>query len=131
MNLDKYANKKMHAATLLLGMLASIAFFAVEQYLAAAATIIFAVCMLAVIKHISETPIEDERDLSIAKDSIFKAFTWTGVVLGVVMIGISIGLGTGYLDSYPDHIAPYYLTWGSIMLVAILIQKSKRLAGFR
>jgi len=127
MNLEKYATKKTHKLTLVIGIIASVALFAVEMYIASAVAITATVGLLALIKKESETPIEDERDISIAKDSIFKAFSWTGVVLGVAMIGISVGLGTGYLESYPDRVAPYYLTWGAIMLFAIIIEGLKRL----
>ena len=127
MNLEKYATKKTHKYTLITGMIAMIGLFAVKMYLTAAGTMIATVGLLALIKKKSKTPIEDERDLSIAKDSIFKAFTWTGVILGVAMIFITVGLGTGYLESYPDQVAPIYLTWGAIMLFAIIIEASKRL----
>ena len=126
MDLEKYATKKTHKITLLIGMIASVALFAVELYIPAAGVITATVGLLNLIKKKSETPIEDERDISIAKDSIFKAFTWTGVLLGVAMIFISIGLGTGYLESYPDQVAPYYLTWGAVMLFAIVIEALKR-----
>jgi len=127
MDLEKYATKKTHKLTLVIGIIASVALFAVEMYIASAVAITATVGLLALIKKESETPIEDERDISIAKDSIFKAFSWTGVLLGVAMIGISVGLGTGYLESYPDRVAPYYLTWGAIMLFAIIIEALKRL----
>ncbi|WP_414838364.1 DUF2178 domain-containing protein [Candidatus Nanosalina sp. VS9-1] len=127
MELEKYATKKTHKITLLAGMIAAIGLFAAELYIGAAVAITATVGLLYLIKRKSETPIEDERDISIAKDSIFKAFTWTGVFLGIAMIGISIALGTGYLESYPDQVAPYYLTWGAIMLFAILIEALKRL----
>jgi len=127
MDLEKYATKKTHKLTLVIGIIASVALFAVEMYIASAVAITATVGLLALIKKESETPIEDERDISVAKDSIFKAFSWTGVVLGVAMIGISVGLGTGYLESYPDWVAPYYLTWGAIMLFAIIIEGLKRL----
>ena len=126
MNLEKYATKKTHKITLLIGMIAMIGLFAVEMYLTAAGAMIATVGLLALIKMKSETPIEDERDLSIAKDSIFKAFTWTGVLLGVAMVFITVGLGTGYLESYPNQVAPVYLTWGAVMLAAIIIEALKR-----
>ena len=126
MDLEKYATKKTHKYTLIIGMIAMIGLFAVEMYLAAAGAMIATVGLLALIKMKSETPIEDERDLSIAKDSIFKAFTWTGVLLGVAMIFITVGLGTGYLESYPNQVAPVYLTWGAVMLAAIIIEALKR-----
>ena len=127
MDLEKYATKKTHKLTLVIGIIASVALFAVEMYIASAVAITATVGLLALIKKESETPIEDERDISIAKDSIFKAFIWTGVLLGVAMIFITIGLGTGYLESYPDQVAPYYLTWGAIMLFAIIVEALKRL----
>ena len=127
MNLERHATKKTHKIALSLGMIVSVALFAVEMYISSALFITATVGLLHVIKRKSKTPIEDERDLSIAKDSIFKAFTWTGVFLGVAMILITIGLGTGYLESYPDQVAPYYLTWGAIMLFAIIIEALKRL----
>ena len=127
MELEKYATKKTHKLTLFIGMIASVGLFAVEMYIGSAAVIGATVGLLDLIKKKSETPIEDERDITIAKDSIFKAFTWTGVFLGVAMILITIGLGTGYLESYPDQVAPYYLTWGAIMLFAIIIEALKRL----
>jgi len=126
-NLERHATKKTHKIALCLGMIVSVALFAVEMYISSALFITATVGLLHVIKRKSKTPIEDERDLSIAKDSIFKAFTWTGVFLGVAMILITIGLGTGYLESYPDQVAPYYLTWGAIMLFAIIIEALKRL----
>jgi uncharacterized membrane protein len=129
MNLEKYANKKTHKITLLIGMISSVALFAVEMYITAAVMITATVGLLALIKRKSETPIEDERDLSIAKDSIFKAFTRTGALLGVAMIAITVGLGTGYIESYPDQAAPVYLTWGAVMLLAIIIEASKRVRG--
>lgn len=129
MNLEKYANKKTHKITLLIGMIASVALFAVEMYITAAVMITATVGLLALIKRKSETPIEDERDLSIEKDSIFKAFTRTGALLGVAMIAITVGLGTGYIESYPDQAAPVYLTWGAVMLLAIIIEASKRVRG--
>jgi len=129
MNLEKYATKKTHKITLLIGMTASVALFALEMYIGAAVAITATVGLLYLIKKKSKTPIEDERDISIAKDSIFKAFTWTGVLLGAAMIGITVALGTGSLESYPDQVAPYYLTWGTIMLFAIIIEASKRVRG--
>lgn len=129
MNLEKYANKKTHKTTLLIGMVTSVALFAVEMYILSAAIITATVGLLTGIKRKSETPIEDERDLSIAKDSIFKAFIWTGALLGVAMIAITIGLGTGRIESYPDQVAPVYLAWGAIMLFAIIIEASKRVRG--
>lgn len=129
MGLEKYATKRTHKLTLITGMIVSIGLFAAEIYIGAAAAITATVGLLYLIKEKSKTPIEDERDISIAKDSIFKAFTWTGVFLGVAMIGISVALGTGYLESYPDQVAPYYLTWGAIMLFAIIIEALKRVRG--
>ncbi|WEL23145.1 DUF2178 domain-containing protein [Candidatus Nanohalovita haloferacivicina] len=127
MDLEKYATKRTHKLTLLAGMIVSVGLFATEIYIGAAAAITATVGLLYLIKKKSKTPIEDERDISIAKDSIFKAFTWTGVFLGVAMIGISVALGTGNLETYPDQVAPYYLTWGAIMLFAITIEALKRL----
>lgn len=125
MNFEKYATKKTHKITLLIGITAMIGLFAVEMYLASAGAMIATVGLLALIKRKSETPIEDERDMSIAKDSVFKAFTWTGVLGGLIMIVITVGMGLGEW-SYPDWIAPYYLTWGAIMLLAIIIEALNR-----
>ena len=129
MELEKYANKKMHKITLLIGIVASVAVFSIKMYIPAAVGITATAGLLYLIRKKSETPIEDERDISIAKDSVFTAFAWTGVLLGVAMIGISVALGTGYLESYPVQVAPYYLTWGAVMLFAIIIEALKRVRG--
>ena len=125
MDFEKYATKKTHKITLFAGMIASVAFFAVEMYIVSAATIITTTGLITLIKRVSETPIEDERDMNIAKDSIFKAFTWTGFLLGVLMGGITVAMGFDYI-SYPSFLGPIYLTWGGIMGFGIVIEFLKR-----
>lgn len=118
--------KKMHHGVLLAGMILSVVTFGIGQELLAAGIIIVAVGAMALIKRRSDRPVYDERDISIAEESTQKAVQITGVIGGVAMIVISIGMGLrGW--SYPDWVAPYYLTWGGIVLLSIIIETVKRL----
>lgn len=126
MNTKNINGRKAYFTILILGMVSSVILFNTGYELLAAATIIIAVSLLSLIKRKSSTPVFDERDLSIAKESSHTALMWTGAFGGIVMIGVSIGLGTGYLESYPEQLAPYYLTWGSIIGLAVIIDIVKR-----
>lgn len=120
--------KKMHHAVLLIGMILTVITFNLGRELLAAGIIIVAIGAMALIKRRSDRPVYDERDISIAEESTHQAVMWTGVIGGIAMIIISIGMGL-YGWSYPEWAAPYYLTWGGIMLLAILIETGKRLRG--
>jgi uncharacterized membrane protein len=117
--------KKMHHTVLLIGMILSVVTFNLGREILAAGVIIAAVGLMWFIKRKSDSPVYDERDLSIAEESTHRAVMWSGAFLGVVMIVISIGMGLGRW-SYPDWIAPYYLTWGVIMLLTVIIEVLKR-----
>ena len=117
--------KKMHHAVLLAGMILSVVTFNLGRELLAAGVIIGAVGLMWFIKSRSDSPVYDERDISIAEESTHQAVMLSGAFLGVVMIVISIGMGLrGW--SYPDWIAPYYLTWGTIIGLTIIIEALKR-----
>jgi uncharacterized membrane protein len=117
--------KKMHHTVLLIGMILSVVTFNLGREILAAGVIIAAVGLMWLIKKKSDSPVYDERDLSIAEESTHQAVMLSGAFLGVVMIVISIGMGLGRW-SYPDWIAPYYLTWGAIMLLTVIIEMLKR-----
>lgn len=117
--------RKGYFIVLIVGMIASVIIFNSGYELIAAGTITLTIIMLWQIKEQSERPIFDERDISLAEESTHQAVMLSGAVLGVVMIGISAGMGLGYM-SYPDWIGPYYLAWGSIMLLTISIEVLKR-----
>jgi uncharacterized membrane protein len=117
--------KKMHHGVLLTGMILSVVAFGLGRELASAGIIIAAVGLMWFIKRRSDSPVYDERDISIAEESTHQAVMFSGAFLGVVMIVISIGMGLrGW--SYPDWIAPYYLTWGTIIGLTIIIEALKR-----
>lgn len=117
--------KKMHHGVLFTGMILSVVTFNFGRELLAAGVIIAAVGLMWLIKKRSDRPVYDERDISVAEESTHKAVMWSGAFLGVVMIVISIGMGLrGW--SYPEWVAPYYLSWGAIMLLAIVIETLKR-----
>jgi uncharacterized membrane protein len=120
--------KKMHHGVLLIGMILSVVAFGIGRELLAAGVIIVAVGAMAWIKRSSDRPVYDERDISIAEESTHRAVQITGVIGGIAMIVISIGMGLNYW-SYPDWVAPYYLTWGGIVVLSIVIETWKRLRG--
>ena len=118
--------KKMHHSMLLTGIILSVAAFGLGRELIAAGIIIVAIGAMAWIKRRSDRPVYDERDINIAEESTHQAVMWTGVLGGLAMIVISIGIGLNYWN-YPDWVAPYYLTWGGIVLLSIIIESGKRL----
>ena len=120
--------KKAYYSVLLTGMILSVVAFNYGMQLLSAGIIILAVTLLYYIRKNSERPIFDERDISLAEESSHQALMWSGVFLGIVMIGVSIGMGLDYM-SYPDFLRPVYLTWGCILLLALLIEGWKRFRG--
>lgn len=130
MEFEKYGltGKKAYYIVLILGMIFSVITFNMDRELLATGIIIVAVTLLFLIKTVSERPVFDERDLSLAKDSSHTALMLTGAVGGIIMIVISIGMGLGYWG-YPEWIAPFYLTWGGIVAIAVVIEISKRFVG--
>lgn len=115
----------MHHAVLLIGMILTVVTFNLGRELLAAGIIVVAIGAMALIKRSSDRPVYDERDISIAEESTHQAVMWTGVLGGITMIIISIGMGL-YGWSYPDWLAPYYLTWGGILVTSIIIEALKR-----
>lgn len=106
-------------------MILSVVTFNLGRELLAAGVVIAAVGLMWLIKKRSDTPVYDERDISIAEESTHQAVMLSGAFLGVVMIVISIGMSLrGW--SYPNWIAPIYLTWGSIIGLAMIIEVLKR-----
>jgi len=129
MGLDELSEgKKKYYTVLLTGMILSVVAFSYDMELLSAGIIIVAVTLLYYIRENSERPVFDERDISLAEESSHQALMGSGAFLGVVMIGISIGMGLNYI-SYPDFMGPVYLTWGGILLLALLIEASKRFRG--
>lgn len=122
--------RKMYFIVLIVGMISSVIAFGMDMELLAAGIIIVAVLLLPLIKRRSERPVFDERDISLAEESTHQAVMWSGAFGGVVMIVISIGMGLGQW-SYPDWVAPYYLTWGGIIGLSVLIEASKRIRGVK
>lgn len=117
--------KKMHHGVLLAGMILSVAAFSIGRELLSAGVIVLAVGAITLIKSRSDRPVYDERDISIAEESTHQAVMLSGAFLGVVMIVISIGMGLGRW-SYPDWIAPYYISWGGIIGLTMIIEVLKR-----
>ncbi|QGA80594.1 DUF2178 domain-containing protein [Candidatus Nanohalobium constans] len=117
--------KKIHHGVLLIGMILSVAAFGAGMELISAGVIILAIGTMALIKRQSDRPVYDERDISLAEESTHQAVMLSGAFLGVVMIVISIGMGLGRW-SYPEWIAPYYLSWGAIIGLTIVIEVLKR-----
>lgn len=115
----------MHHGVLLAGMILSVVAFGIGRELIAAGVIIVAVGAMALIKRRSDRPVYDERDISIGKESALEALQLSGAFGGVVMIVISIGIGLGRW-SYPEWIAPYYLAWGGIIGLTMIIEVLKR-----
>lgn len=132
MNTEKYGlnGKKTYFTVLILGMASMVVTFNMGYELVAAGITITVVTLLYLIGEKSDRSIFDERDLSIAKESTHQAVMWTGAFGGVAMIVISIGMGLNYWD-YPDWAAPYYVSWGSIIGLAVLIDIGKRLRGVK
>ncbi len=120
--------KKIHHTVLLTGMILSIAAFGLGRELLAAGIVVASVAGLMIIKRTTDEPVYDERDIDIAEESTHQAVMLTGTLGGIIMIVISIGMGLGKW-SYPDWIAPYYLTWGGIILLTLIIEAFKRLGG--
>ena len=118
--------KKVHHSILMIGMILTVITFNMGREFLSVGIIVVSVVMMASIKRYYDMPVYDERDLSLAKDSTHKAVMWTGVFGGLGMIVISIGMGLN-MWSYPDWVAPYYLTWGSIVVFSILIETGKRI----
>jgi uncharacterized membrane protein len=127
MNFEKYGldARKAYFIVLMLGMASMVTTFNMGYELVAAGITITTVTLLYLVGEKSERPVFDERDLSIAKESTHQAVMWTGVFGGIAMIVISIGMGLNYWG-YPDWIAPYYLTWGAILVISIIIEYLKR-----
>ncbi len=117
--------KKMHHSVLLAGMILSVVTFGLGRELLAAGVIIIAVAAMTLIERRSDRPVYDERDITIAEESTHQAVMLSGAFLGVIMIFISVGIGLNYW-SYPDWIAPYYLAWGGIVGLTIIIEVLKR-----
>lgn len=117
--------KKMHHGVLLVGMILSVAAFGMGREMVSAGIIVTAIAGVAAIKRKSDRPVYDERDTSIAEESTHQAVMLSGAFLGVVMIAISIGIGLGRW-SYPDWISPYYLAWGAIIVLTMVIEVLKR-----
>lgn len=126
MNLqNKIDGKTAYSIVLILGMISSVILFNTGYELISAGVITLAVISLAVIKRKSERPIFDERDNTLMEESTHLAVMWTGVFLGTAMIVIAAGMGLNIWD-YPNWAAPYYLSWGVIMALSIVIEKLKR-----
>ena len=117
--------KKMHHSVLLAGMILSVVTFGLGRELLAAGVIILAVGAMTLIERRSDRPVYDERDITIAEESTHQPVMISGAFLGVIMIFISAGIGLNYW-SYPDWIAPYYLAWGGIVGLTIIIEVLKR-----
>ena len=117
--------KKMHHSVLLAGMILSVVTFGLGRELLAAGVIILAVGAMTLIERRSDRPVYDERDTTIAEELTHQAVMLSGAFLGVIMIFISVGIGLNYW-SYPDWIAPYYLAWGGIVGLTIIIEVLKR-----
>lgn len=130
MALEQYGldGRKAYFIVLILGMVSMVTTFNMGYELLAAGITITVVTMLMLIKKTTTRPVFDERDLSIAKESTRQAVMLSGAFGGLAMIVISIGMGLDYW-SYPDWAAPYYLTWGAIIGLSVLIDGSKRLRG--
>ena len=118
-------SRKTYFAVLILGMISSVVLFNTGYQVIAAGTIILSVTLLWLITNNSERPIFDERDNSLAEESTHTAVMLSGALLGVVMIFISVGIGLNYIE-YPDWIAPYYISWGIIIGLTIVIETLKR-----
>mgnify|MGYP006304993959 CR=1 FL=1 len=127
MELSDFAlgGRKLYSIVLILGMVASVITFNMDMELLAAGIITAAVISLALIKGKSNQPIFDERDVNLAEESTHKAVMLSGAFLGVVMIVISIGMGLGRW-SYPEWLAPYYLTWVIIIGLTVIIESLKK-----
>lgn len=118
-------SKKMHHAVLLISMILTVVTFNLGREILAAGIIVTAVILMALIDRKSERPVYDERDITIAEESTHQAVMISGAFLGIIMIFISAGIGLNYW-SYPDRIAPYYLAWGGIVGLTIIIEVLKR-----
>ncbi len=132
MTLEKYGlnGRKAYFIVLITGMITSVITFNIDMEILAAGIIIASVLALSIIKRRSKVPVFDERDISLAEESTHQAVMWTGAFGGVIMIIVSIGMGLGKW-SYPDWVAPYYLTWGGIVGLTVVIEVSKRLRGVK
>lgn len=117
--------RKAYFIVLIVGMVSSVAIFSAGYEAVSAGVIIAAVLMLVLIKSKSDRPVFDERDNSLAEESSHTALMLSGAFLGVVMIFISFGMGLNYFE-YPDWIAPYYLSWGLIISLSVVIEVLKR-----
>ena len=118
--------RKLHHMVLVIGMILTVVVFNLGRELLSAGIVVLSVVLMASIKRYYDMPVYDERDLSLAKDSTHKAVMWTGVLGGLGMIVISVGMGLN-MWSYPEWVAPYYLSWGGIVVFSILIETAKRL----
>jgi multisubunit Na+/H+ antiporter MnhC subunit len=117
--------KKFHHSVLLVGGVASVVVFNLGMELVSAGIITVSIVLMALTNRFFDGPVYDERDLSLAKDSTHKALMLTGVLGGIAMLVISIGMGLD-MWSYPYWVAPYYLTWGAILLISMIIESLKR-----
>jgi hypothetical protein len=109
-------------------MILSVLTFNLGREILSAGIVIAAVVGMLAVKRRSDMPVYDERDISLAEESTHQAVMWTGVFGGVTMIVISVGMGLNYWN-YPQWVAPYYLTWGGILLFSLTIEGFKRIAG--
>lgn len=106
-------------------MILSVVTFGIGQEMLSAVIIAVAVGAMAVIKRKSDRPVYDERDINLAAESTQQAVQITGAFLGITMIVIAIGMGLGRWN-YPEWIAPYYISWGIIIGLTIVIEALKR-----
>ena len=117
--------KKFHHSVLLVGMVTSVVVFNLGRELVSAGIISVSIVLLALTNRFFDGPVYDERDLSLAKDSTHKALMLSGVLGGIAMLVISIGMGLD-MWSYPYWAVPYYLTWGAILVISMIIESLKR-----
>ena len=126
MGFTKWNNaKKFHHSVLIVGIVSSVALFNLGRELLSAGIMTISIILMAYTNKYFDGPVYDERDMSLAKESTHKALMITGVMGGIAMLVISVGMGLD-MWSYPYWIAPYYLTWGSIVLISIIIESLKR-----
>ena len=117
--------KKFHHSVLLAGMVASVVVFNLGRELVSAGIMTVSIVLMALTNRFFDGPVYDERDLSLAKDSTHKALMLTGVLGGIAMLVISVGMGLD-MWGYPYWVAPYYLTWGAILVISVIIESLKR-----
>ena len=123
--LDWNNAKKFHHTVLIIGIVSSVVLFNIGLELVSAGIMTVSLVLMASTNKFFDGPVYDERDLSLATDSTHKALMLTGVLGGIAMLVISVGMGLN-MWNYPYWIAPYYLTWGSIVLISLIIESLKR-----